>query len=94
MRRSEVRGFLTDLLHLIDAQPQLEQQPFLGVLEIPPQDILDLIDAVDEGIAVDEQLLGRFADITVAGKVAVQRFHHIGGVLLVVFHQAADGKGV
>ena len=82
------------LADLVDPQPKLQQQAFLGILKIPTENGADLIDAVDKGIAVDKQRLGGLADIAVAGKIAIQRLYHVGLVLTVILHQTTNGKSV
>ena len=46
-----------NLPHLIDPQAQLQQQTLFGIFEIPPQNRFDLINAVNEGVAMDEGAL-------------------------------------
>lgn len=43
---------------------------------------------------MDEEGFGCFANITVAGKVTVQRFHHVGRVLFVILYQTADRQRI
>lgn len=43
---------------------------------------------------MDEEGFGCFANITVAGKVTVQRFHHVGRVLFIILYQTADRQRI
>lgn len=76
---------------LVDFQGELDLQQLLGVLEVRAENLLDLVDSINERVAMDEQSFRCFAHVLIMRKIALKRRHEAGAkskIVLMDFPQS------
>lgn len=68
-----------------DAYQKIHARP--GVFQIPARQIADLVQAVKQGIAMSENILCRFRDVSIAHEIGSDSWKKQGVVLSVILQQ-------
>jgi hypothetical protein len=76
---------------LVDVQRQLEAEAGLGVVEVVAGQLADAVEAVEDGVAVDVEALGRLLGGAAGGEEGAQGADQLGVVVAVVGEEGTEG---